>query len=204
MYLYDMTYKFFAHVSLLASALVLSVSSSAAEPTIHEVYVAAEAGKYTEAQTMMNQVLQAHPNSSTVHFVEAELLVKQGKFAAALQSLRKAEELSPGLPKVKPEAVGELKKALAIYAASEANVDEVSPAQLLRKQFVNNCVGRAISRKDDAASAAGFCSCAFDVLAKNLSVAEYIDLDKAFLDRRAPDTLPAFARVNAKLAQCKK
>lgn len=93
--------------------LALTTPAFAAEPTIHEVYVAAQAGKYAEAQNMMDQVLQAHPNSATAHFVEAELLAKQGRFVAAQRSLAKAEQLSPGLPKVKPEAVAKLKSLLA-------------------------------------------------------------------------------------------
>ncbi len=108
-----MTAKSIARITMLAGALALSAPVFAAEPTIHDVYVAAEAGKYTEAQAMMDQVLQAHPNSATAHFVEAELLAKQGKFAAAKASLAKAEQLSPGLPKVKPEAVSKLKTLLA-------------------------------------------------------------------------------------------
>lgn len=108
-----MTAKSIVRMTMLAGALALTAPVFAAEPTIHEVYVAAEAGKYTEAQAMMDQVLQAHPNSATAHFVEAELLAKQGKFAAAQTSLAKAEQLSPGLPKVKPEALSKLKTLLA-------------------------------------------------------------------------------------------
>lgn len=108
-----MTAKSFARMTLLASALALSVPAFAAEPTIHEVYLAAEAGKFTEAQAMMDQVLKAHPNSATAHFVEAELLAKQGKFVQAQAELAKAEQLAPGLPKVDPKAVSKLRTLLA-------------------------------------------------------------------------------------------
>lgn len=108
-----MTVKSTLHTFVCTAILALSTPAFAAEPTIHEVYVAAKAGKYVEAQTMMDRVLQAHPNSATAHFVEAELLAKQGRFIAAQQSLTKAEQLSPGLPQVKPEAVSKLKSLLA-------------------------------------------------------------------------------------------
>ncbi|MET0321756.1 MAG: tetratricopeptide repeat protein [Duganella sp.] len=103
---------------VLATTLALSAPAFAAAPTVHDVYVAAEAGKYAEAQTMMDQVLKEHPNSATAHFVEAELLAKQGKFAAAQQSLATAERISPGLPKVNAGAVSNLK---ALIAKGEAN-----------------------------------------------------------------------------------
>lgn len=108
-----MTAKSIARITMLAGALALAAPVFAAEPTIHEVYVAAEAGKYAEAQAMMDQVLKAHPNSATAYFVEAELQAKQGQFVAAQASLAKAEQLAPGLPKVKPEAVAKLKTLLA-------------------------------------------------------------------------------------------
>ena len=108
-----MTAKSIARITMLAGALAFAAPVFAAEPTIHEVYVAAEAGKYAEAQAMMDQVLKAHPNSATAYFVEAELQAKQGQFVAAQASLAKAEQLSPGLPKVKPEALAKLKTLLA-------------------------------------------------------------------------------------------
>ncbi len=108
-----MTAKSIARITLLASALALAAPVFAAEPTIQDVYAAANAGKYAEAQAMMDQVLAAHPKSANAHFVEAELLAKQGKFAAAQASLAKAEELAPGLPKVKPESVSKLRALLA-------------------------------------------------------------------------------------------
>ncbi|MBA5686336.1 hypothetical protein [Rugamonas apoptosis] len=85
-----------------------------------------------------------------------------------------------------------------------AAASDTLPAQSLRKQFVNSCVARAIERQDDAASAATFCDCTFDVLAKNLTVSEYIELEKASEEKRSPGTLPALARIKPKLAQCKR
>lgn len=188
----------------LAGVLMLSASVFAGEPTIHEVYLVAEAGKFAEAEAMMSQVLQAHPSSATAHFVLAELFAKQGKFVASQQALKKAEELAPGLPKVDPQALAKLKGLLA-STMDHGNRDAgLSSAQAQRKQFINGCVSRAIQRNDDAASAAGFCGCSFDVLANELSHAEYMELEKAMADQRNPDTLPAIARVRPKLEQCKK
>lgn len=112
---------------MLAGALAFAAPAFAAEPTIHEVYVAAEAGKYAEAQAMMDQVLKAHPNSATAYFVEAELQAKQGQFVAAQASLAKAEQLAPGLPKVKPEAVAKLRTLLA--EGQKVNYSQQQPAR---------------------------------------------------------------------------
>ncbi|MGZ4968777.1 MAG: tetratricopeptide repeat protein [Methylobacter sp.] len=83
------------------------------EPTMHQVYLAAEAGKFKEAQSMMDKVLHDHPNSAKAHFVEAELLAKQGLFSSAGVELNTAERLQPGLPFAKPEAVNSLRSRIS-------------------------------------------------------------------------------------------
>ena len=99
-------------LAMAASLTLIGGSALAADPTLHEVYQAAEAGNYREAQAMMDQVLRDHPNSAKAHFVEAELLAKQGRLASAQTELRTAERLEPGLPFASPQAVQELKARL--------------------------------------------------------------------------------------------
>lgn len=99
---------------ILLSSLILPAAAQAAEdPSLHEVYAAAEAGRYGDAQAMMDKVLRDHPNSAKAHFVEAELLAKQGRMANASAELNTAEGLAPGLPFAKPESVQKLKQRIA-------------------------------------------------------------------------------------------
>ena len=97
---------------------------AAQEPSMHEVYQAAQEGRYIEAQSMMDQVLKAHPNSAKAHYVQAELLAKQGLLSRADTELRTAERLEPGLAFTKPEAVGKLK---AVIAAPRGSVQSAQP-----------------------------------------------------------------------------
>ena len=101
--------------SWLAIALLLCAGLAMAQsgPTMNQVYEAAKAGKYEQAEMMMQQVLVAYPNSAKAHFVQAELLARQGKVARARESLGIAENLAPGLPFAKPEAVQALRTQLA-------------------------------------------------------------------------------------------
>lgn len=96
-------------LALVLASAVFSVGAVAADPTLNQVYQAAEAGNYREAQNMMDQVLRDHPNSAKAHFAEAELLAKQGRAANSQAELSTAERLAPGLPFAKPAAVQELK-----------------------------------------------------------------------------------------------
>ena len=99
--------------SLLFISLCISTSSFAeSDITMHQVYLAAAAGKFTEAQSMMDKVLSEHPNSAKAHFVEAELLAKQGQLNKAASELNIAEALQPGLTFAKPQSVKELKNKI--------------------------------------------------------------------------------------------
>lgn len=98
---------------LLASAGFANVSGAAEDPTLHQVYEAAQAGRLNEAQAMMDKVLRDHPNSAKAHFVEAELFAKQGQISSARSELNTAEHLAPGLPFAKPQAVDNLRNRIA-------------------------------------------------------------------------------------------
>jgi uncharacterized protein len=98
---------------LVLACVVASFAAVAADPSMAEVYQAAEAGNLAQAQTMIRQVLQDHPNSAKAHFVEAELLARQGQLATARTELQIAERLAPGLPFAKASAVSSLQAQLA-------------------------------------------------------------------------------------------
>jgi hypothetical protein len=105
--------KAFYGAIFLAFLMLTTAVQAAEEPSLHEVYAAAEAGRYGEAQAMMDKVFRDHPNSAKAHFVEAELLARQGRIADATTELNTAESLAPGLPFAKPESVQKLKQGIA-------------------------------------------------------------------------------------------
>jgi hypothetical protein len=83
------------------------------DPTLQQVYTAANSGHLEQAQQMMNQVLRDHPNSAKAHYVAAEIYAKQGNFSLAREELSGAERLEPGLPFAKSQAVQALKTELS-------------------------------------------------------------------------------------------
>lgn len=110
--------RFFRHPVgkwLVVAALLLGFGFAMAqsEPTLNQVYEAAQAGRLEQAQVMMQQVLVAHPNSAKAHFVQAELSARQGQLSRAREALATAERLAPGLPFAKPQAVQALRSQLA-------------------------------------------------------------------------------------------
>lgn len=120
----------FLGLVMLASTAFFNGTALADEPTLHQIYQAAETGKLNEAQTMMHKVLKAHPNSGKAHYVEAELLAKQGQLQKAEAELATAERLTPGLPFAKPQAVQNLRGLLG--GSSGTRAKEVPQVQAVQ------------------------------------------------------------------------
>lgn len=98
---------------ILATVALLGGTAFADDtPSMHQVYQAAQSGRLDDAQKMMDKVLAAHPESAKAHFVEAEILAKEGRTDGATAELETAQRLAPGLPFAKPEAVRELRSIL--------------------------------------------------------------------------------------------
>lgn len=108
-------------ICLALAAAVLMASGPAmaqAEPSINQIYDAAQSGKLDQAQTMVQQVLILHPKSAKAHYVQAELFARQGLGAKGLEALAEADKLAPGLPFAKAEAVQALRTQLASKPAA--------------------------------------------------------------------------------------
>ncbi|MEJ8810827.1 hypothetical protein WKW77_07085 [Variovorax ureilyticus] len=95
--------------------------SQKGDPSIHQIYEAASAGRLSDADAMIAKVLKDYPSSAKAHFVHAELLAKEGRSAAARSELSRARELAPDLPFAKPEAIAGLVRALEQPAAQRSS-----------------------------------------------------------------------------------
>ncbi len=100
--------KFLISIVFTMMCMTAPFAAHAQDATLHEVYQAANAGRLAEAQSMMEKVIKDHPNSAKAHYVEAELLAKQGKYASAKTELETAQRINPTLDFAKPTAVHDL------------------------------------------------------------------------------------------------
>ena len=87
------------------------------DPTMSQIYAAAEGGHLDQAQQMITQVLAKYPNSAKAHYVQAELYAKEGKTTDARAELGTAERLNPGLTDFSQRSVQELKGQLGLGAS---------------------------------------------------------------------------------------
>ncbi len=83
---------------LLAVACAALWSATAfALPSFQEVEATVKAGDYPKAESMMQEVVTAKPQSAKAHYVYAELLAHDGKFSDAAGQARRAREIDPTL-----------------------------------------------------------------------------------------------------------
>ena len=113
----------------LLGLLVSCVSWAADSPTVHDVYLAAESGKLSQAQNMIEQVIAEHPKSSKAHYVAAEIYAKEGKLSLAKNELKTAEQLEPGLPYAKAQAVEKLEQSIGAPNSTPISYPQAQHAQ---------------------------------------------------------------------------
>ena len=177
--------KFLFALSFAFAAAFVSLPVLAAqEPSIHEVFQAAQDGRYIEAQAMMDKVLKEHPNSAKAHYVQAELLAKQGLLSRADTELREAERLDPARAFAKPEAIGKLK---AIIAAPRASVQSGQSAQPNYKPAQSSTTSPPAAEK----------GISWGLVAGGLALVAFVVFATRFMRQRSAAAVPAAGYAGA-------
>ena len=72
-------------------------------PTVQQVEAEVNKGNYTQAETMMGEVVAAKPGSARAHYFYAEILAHNANFTRATEEATKARQLDPQLSFTDPE-----------------------------------------------------------------------------------------------------
>jgi len=83
--------------SVVAGALVLSATLAMALPTPKDIEAAVAAGHYTQAETMLREVLQDKPQSAKAHYELGQVLAHEQRYRDAQTELQKAKDIDPTL-----------------------------------------------------------------------------------------------------------
>ena len=81
--------------ALVGLCLVLSSSIAWALPSEQQVQDQVKQGNYTQAESMMSDVVSAKPNNAKAHYVYAELLAHNGNFNKAAGEIAKVRQIDP-------------------------------------------------------------------------------------------------------------
>jgi hypothetical protein len=124
-----MSSKVLGKLVFIAGLVVSTTLWAADSPSVRDVYLAAQSGNLSQAQSMVEQVIAQHPESSKAHYVAAEIYAKEGKVSLAKTQLQTAEQLEPGLPFAKPLSVAKLKQVIGASAGNPVfSATEEKPA----------------------------------------------------------------------------
>ena len=83
--------------SVVAGALIVSATLALALPTPREIEAAVGAGHYTQAETMLREVLQDKPQSAKAHYELGQVLAHEQRYKEAQTELQKAKDIDPSL-----------------------------------------------------------------------------------------------------------
>jgi tetratricopeptide (TPR) repeat protein len=83
--------------SVVAAAFVLSATLALALPTPKDIEAAVAAGQYTQAETMLREVLHDKPQSAKAHYELGQVLAHEHRYKDAQAEVLKAKELDPAL-----------------------------------------------------------------------------------------------------------
>lgn len=83
--------------------LFLACAMAWALPTVQQVETEVQQGHYSQAESMMREVVDSKPGSAKGHYIYAEILAHNGSFAKAAEEAGKAKQLDPELKFTQPE-----------------------------------------------------------------------------------------------------
>jgi len=82
---------------LLACSLAMSSALAFALPSPKDIDAAVNAGRLSQAESMLREVIQEKPQSAKAHYELGQVLARQEHYADAQIALKKAKELDPAL-----------------------------------------------------------------------------------------------------------
>jgi tetratricopeptide (TPR) repeat protein len=114
----------------LSAALLVALSLGGAQalPTVDEVQAAAQRGDYASAERMTREVVADRPDSAHAHYVLAEILVRERKFADATHHAQQARALDPELSFTDSAAFTAFERVLQREHAADPQHAPATPA----------------------------------------------------------------------------
>ncbi len=113
---------------VLSVALATMTALAWALPSLQDVEAQVAQGRYTEAQSMMKEVVAAKPNSARAHYVYAEILAHEGNVSRAADEARLARQIDPDIRFTSPEKFRAFEASLQRTPSAPTRGSVASPA----------------------------------------------------------------------------
>jgi hypothetical protein len=114
---------------ILLCAVMLWSAAAFAVPSIDAVQAAVKAGNYPQAESMMQEVVTAKPQSAKAHYVYAEILAHDAKFTEAAAQARRAREIDPAIKFINAD---EFRNFEQMLQREQARAGQVTPSRAVQ------------------------------------------------------------------------
>ncbi|MEP6504496.1 MAG: hypothetical protein ABJD97_14255 [Betaproteobacteria bacterium] len=113
-------------LAVTVAAALWSVAAMAL-PSSADVQSAVKAGDYPKAESMMQEVVTAKPQSAKAHYIYAEILAHDAKFSEAAVQARKAREIDPEIGFTDPDKFRAFERTLNREQAAPVTATQAAP-----------------------------------------------------------------------------
>jgi hypothetical protein len=111
--------------------LLFAATLAFALPSVELVQAEVKAGRYAQAESMMQEVVAARPRSARARYVYAEILAHTGRSAAAPRQARQAREIDPAIGFTDPAKFRSFEELLQrVQAQPQGRAVPTSPSTL--------------------------------------------------------------------------
>ncbi|SDD43022.1 tetratricopeptide repeat protein [Paraburkholderia lycopersici] len=104
--------KFLAAASIACASLVFTSGVAFAVPSVQQIESAMSQGDWQRAGSGLTEVLQAHPDNARAHYLYAQVLDREGRYADALAQVEQAKSLDPQIRFTQPQRFAQVEARL--------------------------------------------------------------------------------------------
>ena len=132
--------------SVVVGAFVVGSSLALSLPTPKDIEAAVAAGRYTQAESMLREVLQDKPQSAKAHYELGQVLAQAQRYKEAQTELQKARDIDPSLKfAASPEKFNSVWAKVNDLAATPTTSVVMSPSVAPSPQAANKATSEAPS-----------------------------------------------------------
>ncbi|OTP79403.1 TPR protein [Caballeronia sordidicola] len=127
------------YVIAVAASLMLVSAAAFAVPSAGQIEQSMTQGNWAQADSQLNEVIQAHPNNAKAHYLYAQVLDREGRPADALAQIQQAKTLDPAIKFTDPSRFN------AMEARIRSDANRVNSSSNLGGQTNERSTGNAVT-----------------------------------------------------------
>ncbi|MGV7246598.1 tetratricopeptide repeat protein, partial [Caballeronia sp. M23-90] len=127
------------YVMAVAASLMLVSAAAFAVPSAGQIEQSMTQGNWAQADSQLNEVIQAHPNNAKAHYLYAQVLDREGRPADALAQIQQAKTLDPAIKFTDPSRFN------AMEARIRSDANRVNSSSNLGGQTNERSTGNAVT-----------------------------------------------------------